>query len=49
MAPTAITSHELSNNGKHQTVKSGRDTGNVPPKMTSADVVHLEHEYGAHK
>ncbi|KAJ3491931.1 hypothetical protein NLI96_g377 [Meripilus lineatus] len=51
MAPTAITSNDGGASPKHQAAKNVRGThaGNAQPKITSADVIHLEHEYGAHK
>ncbi|KAJ7042983.1 ornithine-oxo-acid aminotransferase [Mycena alexandri] len=50
MSPSAISSPTSANgNGKHQvskTAKNGSRNGSV--HLTSADVIHLEHEYGAH-
>ena len=51
MAPTAT--NTTAANGKHAAVKNGtsnghaRGHGNV--HLSSADVIQLEHEYGAHK
>ena len=41
--PTPISSTEL---GNTQTTAM---KGNEKARLTSADVIHLEHEYGAHK
>ncbi|KIP03032.1 hypothetical protein PHLGIDRAFT_130394 [Phlebiopsis gigantea 11061_1 CR5-6] len=53
MAPTATSTNSMTTNGKHEIVKNknGASTGtnghgNV--HLSSADVIHLEHEYGAH-
>ena len=53
MAPAATATTAAAANGKHAALKNGangangHDHGNV--HLSSADVIHLEHEYGAHK
>lgn len=52
MAPTATNTNSTTTNGKHEVVKnkngaSAGSNGNV--HLSSADVIQLEHEYGAHK
>lgn len=49
MAPTASASGEHAQNGgeKHIPAKSGKN-GHMPARLTSGDVIRLEHEYGAH-
>ncbi|KAJ7161086.1 ornithine-oxo-acid aminotransferase [Mycena filopes] len=51
MSPSAIASSPTSanGNGKHQVSKTVAKNGNgSSAHLTSADVIHLEHEYGAH-
>ncbi|KAL4254699.1 class-III pyridoxal-phosphate-dependent aminotransferase family protein [Abortiporus biennis] len=48
MAPTAISANDAASNGKYHAQKTGRSAGNDQPKLTSADVIQLEHQYGAH-
>jgi hypothetical protein len=49
MAPTA-TNNSVAISGKHQAVKNGSASGaNGHVYLSSADVIQLEHEYGAHK
>ncbi|KAI0791039.1 pyridoxal phosphate-dependent transferase [Abortiporus biennis] len=48
MAPTAISANDAASNGKYHAEKTGRSAGNGQPKLTSADVIQLEHQYGAH-
>ena len=52
MAPTATSTNSTVTNGKHEVVKpkNGASTGtNGNVHLSSADVIHLEHEHGAHK
>jgi len=54
MAPTAAIQTKTESNGKHHVTKNGLKSSVVPtvhqqPKVTSAEVINLEHEYGAHK
>ncbi|KAJ6578727.1 pyridoxal phosphate-dependent transferase [Mycena vulgaris] len=47
MSPTAIAYTPTNGNGKHQVTKA--KNGAAPlPHLTSADVIRLEHEHGAH-
>jgi len=52
MSPSAITPNELaihgSNNGIHHVQKISRANGSAPAHLASADVIQLEHQYGAH-
>jgi hypothetical protein len=53
MSPSAISPNELANNGltangKHQTLKN-HTNGAAQGHLTTADVIQLEHQYGAHK
>jgi len=50
MSPAAIANNTAptTTTGTHHVVKHAPQPA-APPKFTSADVIHLEHEYGAHK
>ncbi|KAJ7750885.1 ornithine-oxo-acid aminotransferase [Mycena metata] len=49
MSPSAISSPTYANgNGKHQVSKKNGNGNGSSVHLTSADVIHLEHEYGAH-
>lgn len=53
MAPSIIGYNESLSNGKHYPLKAATNSGAAPPRSTphptSADVIQMEHEYGAHK
>lgn len=50
MAPTASIQTKSENNGKHHVTKNGTKPHGIPkqPTVTSAEVINLEHEHGAH-
>lgn len=47
MAPTASFNTMAAGNGRSPAAKSGHNGRSV--HLTSDDVIHLEHEHGAHK
>jgi hypothetical protein len=57
MAPSAtVSTTNGTSNGKHHDLKTtipkaknGTSNGDSEPHLTSADVIRLEHEHGAHK
>jgi ornithine--oxo-acid transaminase len=54
MSPSAISPNELATkglttNGKHQASKTSRSNSSPQEHLTTADVIQLEHQYGAHK
>ncbi|KAJ7607517.1 ornithine-oxo-acid aminotransferase [Roridomyces roridus] len=48
MSPTALASHSTNGNGKHHNGNGTKIQKNAPVHLSSADVIHLEHEHGAH-
>jgi hypothetical protein len=51
MSPAAIAFNDANNgsNGKHYVVKPAIKPADTVQRLTSADVIRMEHDYGAHK